>query len=83
MKNIDKSINKQVERAGGKTMRTFAVSDPRFSRVISGSMFNKKEKINDDIEKAKKNEKPTYNPNKNIKPLKKMKGAHKGQGTKY
>jgi hypothetical protein len=80
MKNIEKSIKKQIvsnkKAAGGNVMRTHAVSDPRFSRVVSGEMFNKREEPDDDIEEACEDEKETENPAKHAKPIKK--GKKKG-----
>lgn len=86
MKSIEKHLKRQIQSnkrsAGGDTMRTFAVSDPRFSRVKSDAMFAKKEECDDDIEEAKEKEKETENPSKSVKRLKKMKGAEGKKGKK-
>ena len=75
MKNIEKSLKKQIvsnERsAGGRKMRISGVSDPRFARMDSKEMFPQ-------LRKAKNVKvKKTNNPSKDLKPLKKMKGAQK------
>jgi hypothetical protein len=75
MKNIDRTVKKSIAlnkaSAGGETMRVHAVSDPRFSRVKSNVMFPGKTVIH------KPEVKETENPNKKVKPLKKMKNPGK------
>ena len=72
-----KSHIENEKSAGGKKMRVHAVSDPRFSRVVSEAMFAKKKECDDDIEEANEKEKETYNPAKDAKKLKQRKGAEK------
>jgi hypothetical protein len=83
MKSIERKVKNQIRSkesdAGGKVMRVHAVSDPRFSRIVSSDMFAKKPKPHDEISKAKANPKETYNPSKNVKPLKRMKNGGKGK----
>ena len=71
IKHLTKQVKEREQSAGGKTMRTFAVSDPRFARVKSDIMFEKPEKI------KKPKAKETSNPSKDVKPLKKMKNGGK------
>lgn len=74
MKNIEKHVKKQIQsrkqEAGGDKMRAHAVSDPRFSIVKSKEMFPCKKE-----EPHKAKEKETENPSKDVKRLKKIKGA--------